>query len=584
MTINLPPLKFDVKNSKQPVTTLNDKLKQQQQQQQGFQCSPVKHSITDKKNKLNKLLTSQLLVDEYPKLPLNINSQQPVISVTKDKNLTTPILYLTAASMLYQSQDQSVNEVSASSITSSSSIRSTDTTTTSGVQMSSISGMKDLGTPFPSTSSVSQISSSDSKIDDRLHRQQQQQQKQQQQREQTKVSIFHPSKRIFFTPLMITNFRPLLAPFVPVFIQILVNQTEAECYQTTWNLLFDDLHESYGEAKIALIKLIYYWNNENKLKHIIGKLRLDVKIMTLRLFLNELERKLLNFSRSSTMCMVQSPLLDLFLRPNKQIRCIVQHTALSQSCVQMDTLAFIMIHLLHAWECSSNPIEGKVSLGRIYGKLLISFSDKPELRGLEQSNGTGGGGGAGVGVGTGGVGEDPKTIESILFELILELCDFHFWQQLTMLKIRSVFEYISDMEKRFAKDFRIRQQQSMIQYLKKIRHDYADDSVKDVDDDDDEDDEDDEVDVNQAKDDDADADGGSRHDTAAAAAAVDNDDMKKTRLSKHKLSHKTREKLNAAEKDLKGLDETCIMDIFPPGITVTTNAAETDSLQADPNL
>ncbi|VDQ09599.1 unnamed protein product [Trichobilharzia regenti] len=321
--------------------------------------------------------------------------------------------------MLYQLPEQTVNEVSISS--SSSRRKSTDTTTSAGIQMSSISGMKELGNHFPSTSSVSQISSSDSKTDDRLHHQQQQQQQ-----ERTKMSIFHPSKRIFFTPLLITNFRPLLAPFVPVFIQILVNQTEAECYQTTWNLIFDDLSESYAEAKVALIKIIYYWQNENKLKHIIGKLGLDVKIMTLRLFLNELERKLLNFSRSSTMCMVQSPLLDLFLRPNKQIRCIVQHTALSQSCVQMDTLAFIMIHLLHAWECSSNPIEGKVSLGRIYGRLLISFSDKPELRGLEHNNSAG------------GASEDPKTIESILLELILELCDFHFWQQLTMLKIRSL--------------------------------------------------------------------------------------------------------------------------------------------------
>ncbi|CAH8573230.1 unnamed protein product [Heterobilharzia americana] len=275
-----------------------------------------------------KLLTSQQLVDEYPNLPSRKNPIQPVIPITKNKNLTSPILHLTVSSLLYQTLDQT----------------------------SRIGG------------GVNEHS-----------------------------STFHTK-----------------------------------------------LNESYDEAKIVLLKIIQHWQNEKQLKYFVNKLKLDVKIMTVRLFLNELDNKLLNFSHSATMNIVQSPLLDLFLRPNKRIRGIVQQITLSQSCVQMDTLSFIMIHLLHAWEYASNPIEGKVSLGRIYGNILISFSEKPELRGLEPG--------------------EFKTIESVLLEAILELCNFQFWQQLTMLKIRSVFEYISDMEKRFAIDFRIHQEESIIQH------------------------------------------------------------------------------------------------------------------------
>ncbi|CAH8602173.1 unnamed protein product [Heterobilharzia americana] len=340
-----------------------------------------------------KLLTSQQLVDEYPNLPSRKNPIQPVIPITKNKNLTSPILHLTVSSLLYQTLDQTsrigggVNEHS-------------------------------------STFHTSNKSRNDEKTS-------------------SKICLYH-LPRIFRRPLLITNFRPLLAPFIPIFIRILVNQIEEECYKTSWDLIFKELNESYDEAKIVLLKIIQHWQNEKQLKYFVNKLKLDVKIMTIRLFLNELDNKLLNFSHSATMNIVQSPLLDLFLRPNKRIREIVQQITLSQSCVQMDTLSFIMIHLLHAWEYASNPIEGKVSLGRIYGNILISFSEKPELRGLEPG--------------------EFKTIESVLLEAILELCNFQFWQQMTMLKIRSVFEYISDMEKRFATDFRIHQEESIIQH------------------------------------------------------------------------------------------------------------------------
>ncbi|TPP56944.1 hypothetical protein FGIG_11167 [Fasciola gigantica] len=233
--------------------------------------------------------------------------------------------------------------------------------------------------------------------------------------------------RLFREPLMLLSFRPLLAPFVPDLLRLLVNSVETYCYDHNWSLVYEPLPEYYDAGEKALIRLIAVWHDQKEMKKIIKRISVPVRIVAIRLFLDKLAIKPLLFKRKHVNELVKVPLFDFFLRPHPRVRAVVQRAITASSAVHVDTMAFMMIHLIHAWEYAQNPVEGKLQLASIYGHLLISFSEKPELRGMEYGEG--------------------KSIESALIEVVLEICDYHFWNHLTSLKIRAAFKNITDFER-----------------------------------------------------------------------------------------------------------------------------------------
>ncbi|KAF5398788.1 hypothetical protein PHET_07996 [Paragonimus heterotremus] len=234
-------------------------------------------------------------------------------------------------------------------------------------------------------------------------------------------------KRLLSQPLSLITFQPFLAPFVPDLLRLLVNGVESYCYEHSWSAVYSPLNEYYNEAVLAFRQLIDISHDPRATKKLIGRIQHPIKILVIRLFLNELGMKPLHFNRSLMYKLSQSPLFDFFLRPHPGLKKLVQNAALQSSCGHVDTLAFLMVHLLHAWEYADNPLAGKLKLAAIYGHLLISFVEKPELRGS-------------------GFGEG-RTIESAILEVLLETCDYHFWNQLTVLKIRVAFDQESQMDK-----------------------------------------------------------------------------------------------------------------------------------------
>ncbi|KAG5443596.1 hypothetical protein CSKR_102496 [Clonorchis sinensis] len=239
-------------------------------------------------------------------------------------------------------------------------------------------------------------------------------------------------ERIFLEPLKLLNYQPFLSPFIPTFLRILINSIEAYCYNSSWNCIYEELFEYYNRAKIAFLRLLKVFNNDKAITKLVDDMEHPVKIVVVRLFLNELAAKPLHFNRSLMPELSRSPVFDFFLRPNIQIRKLVMKAVLQSSTYHTDTLVFLMIHLLHAWEYAPDRLTGRQRLTSIYGRLLISFVEKPYLRGTLAGEG--------------------RKLEDAMLEVILELCDQHFWNRLTGFRIRPIFDQLSCLEKKYLEE------------------------------------------------------------------------------------------------------------------------------------
>ena len=86
----------------------------------------------------------------------------------------------------------------------------------------------------------------------------------------------------------------------------------------------------------------------------------------------------------------------------------------------MDTLAFLMFHLQHALERGNPSIATKPTLAMLYGPLLVSFSERPLITDQDPT--------------------DYKTEEAAIMEVVLEVCNLQFWDNLSMLQMHLAFE------------------------------------------------------------------------------------------------------------------------------------------------
>ncbi|KAL5970700.1 hypothetical protein TSMEX_001532 [Taenia solium] len=221
--------------------------------------------------------------------------------------------------------------------------------------------------------------------------------------------------------LSLADFRPLKAPFVPYILKVLVNSIEADCNRLGWDVIFNQSSSNQRElAELHACLLIQNWNHHHHVKRQIGAIALPLKITTLRVVLGGFKQKPLHFNKQVLKEVIRKPLFDLFLRPNPDIKSLVRHTSLPCNRTTMDTLAFMMFHLQHAWEHGSNPIATRGTLAKLYGPLLVSFSERPEI-----------------------IDQDPmdyKTEEAAILEVVLEVCNSQFWDNLSMLKLHLAFD------------------------------------------------------------------------------------------------------------------------------------------------
>ncbi|VDN40152.1 unnamed protein product [Dibothriocephalus latus] len=227
--------------------------------------------------------------------------------------------------------------------------------------------------------------------------------------------------------LTLADFRPLQAPFVPTVIKVLVNAIETDCHTASnWEPIFSHHSQLSDRADMHSCVLLQNWNDWHFLMHQITSLSLPMKIAVLRSILAGFKQKPLHFSRRLMMDVIQRPLFDQFLRPNPNMKSIVKRAVLPCNRTTMDTLSFIMLHLIHAWEYASNPLEAKLRLSKIYGPLLVSFAEQPVVLDQDPS--------------------DYKTGEGAILEVVLEECNGQFWDNMGMSQLRRAFAIRTTLE------------------------------------------------------------------------------------------------------------------------------------------
>lgn len=219
--------------------------------------------------------------------------------------------------------------------------------------------------------------------------------------------------------LSLTDFRPLQRPFVPDLICVLVSSIEMDCKNTSWNVCFEEQDSLKSQAWTNVRSLISFRWDKIRLSELVQKWTTPIKTATLRAFLSAFPVKPLHLTTSVLKEFIKQPLYDQFLRPNPKIKALVRHVALLKTRTELDTLAFLMTHIIHVWESSANGIKTRSQLADIYGPLIISFTERPIIVDSDLYRN--------------------KTEEAALMEVILDVCDVQFWDHLGMLKIDRAF-------------------------------------------------------------------------------------------------------------------------------------------------
>ncbi|CAL8081828.1 unnamed protein product [Calicophoron daubneyi] len=255
---------------------------------------------------------------------------------------------------------------------------------------------------------------------------------------------FQPSKRpaesganrrirpIFSMPLSFADFRPFGAPFVPNIVRCMVDVIEQNCYKSSWADLYRKLEEFTPPVEHALKKLLKLANDRKKLQTKLKSMMPTMVISIMRTFLNEFPTKPLHFSSADVKDLVREPLFDHFLRPNPNLQGIVQRASMPRSRTDLDTLAFLMIHILHALEYNPHGLDGKSLLCNVYGPLLISFANRPRLYESSATN--------------------ALSEEAAILEVVVDVCDARFWNHMSMLKVARAFRYQTYRERQMNKD------------------------------------------------------------------------------------------------------------------------------------
>lgn len=226
-------------------------------------------------------------------------------------------------------------------------------------------------------------------------------------------------------PLLLIDFRPNSPPFIPNIVRRLINAIEVYCYAHSWSLVFKSLNAYHEEAKTSLLAILHAGNDSAKLKKLIRRMSPPVQIVTFRLFFEQLESTLIYFRKFHSKMIAEEPLYDKYFNPNRDLPHIVLTAVTHKSRVETDTLAFVMIHLLHALEYSSDPAADRTRLARIYGRIFVGFSERPIMVAT-----------------TGSV----NTIEAALMEAILHSCDQYFWNHMSILQVRGAFKRCSRID------------------------------------------------------------------------------------------------------------------------------------------
>lgn len=180
----------------------------------------------------------------------------------------------------------------------------------------------------------------------------------------------------------LTDFRPDQSPYVPVILKVLVLNIEMDCHKKNRG---DDLWFKYyhphalesEKAKELLRKPVDNPNmSEAEMTAYLKNIPMRVQISMMKEFISLLSEKLLLVPLPVYAEISKRPLYDSMYRVNPVMRDCVAQIVMRLSRLQMDTLSFMMIHILHLWEYSVSPQITKVTICDFFGPIIIGFQSK----------------------------------------------------------------------------------------------------------------------------------------------------------------------------------------------------------------
>lgn len=226
--------------------------------------------------------------------------------------------------------------------------------------------------------------------------------------------------------------RPRGAPYVPFLLKVLVLNIEMDCHtkNTNTDAWFKNYIITPSESEKALEFLQKPISNpsmsEEEIDQYIKLLPIRVQIAMMKEFLSLLSEKLLTIPVEVYTKIQRRPLYDSMYRVNPQLKGCIAQIVMRLSRLKMDTLSFMMIHILHLWEYSASPQITKVSFCDFFGPLIIGFHSKVLLP-LDTVN---------------------KSAEAALLTAILDATDSRVWNNYGGGRLFTLFKFLTPFEEK----------------------------------------------------------------------------------------------------------------------------------------
>lgn len=232
--------------------------------------------------------------------------------------------------------------------------------------------------------------------------------------------------------IRLTDFRPNKSPYVPVFLKVIILNIEMDCH--TKNKGDDVWFKNYityplesERAKKLLKKPLTNRNMTEEEIHLhLRDVPMRVQIAMMKEFLHLLSERLLVIPHPVYVEISKRPLYDSMYRVNPSMKHCIAQIAMRLSRLQVDTLSFMMIHILHLWEYSVSPQITKVTICDVFGPLMIGFPSKVLIP-LDSSY---------------------KTAESAIMSAVMDAANSRTWNNYGAGKLFTLFKLLTPFEEK----------------------------------------------------------------------------------------------------------------------------------------
>lgn len=223
-------------------------------------------------------------------------------------------------------------------------------------------------------------------------------------------------------------------PFVPFILKTIVLNIEDYCAKEgngdKWH---EDLSFKKSDRQLALDLLKKSFDikqKNNEIEELLDDYPIKIYLCMLRIYLLNFPKRLFYISVEDLRQLCQHSLYDKIQRIKPHIKPFISHVVMRMTRTEMDTLSFMMIHVLHLFEHSKTPHITKTVICEFYGSLIIKLQAKPLV----------------------GSSTDLNTIEATILQGFIDSADTFFWNRFGSNRLLGIFRCLTPFEeKRMAK-------------------------------------------------------------------------------------------------------------------------------------